>query len=167
MAADDAMDRRKSLTILFILRMRWIRFALLLLVIIGTEVVHGQDKYACQVLENFVSQKSVQQYLQLGSAPAGDLLVMDSSGAFRHCPAFIVGQLSVKVDGFDRTLNLDPQNRKDIARWQRKVLVYKYEIDGKFREVYFFFKVNNAVGSVRYKVSDKGVEAVKYNLSQL
>lgn len=139
----------------------------LLLLNVAGLVVRGQDKYACQVLEKFAAEKNVQMYLQLGAPPAGDLLVMDSSGAFRHCPAFVAGQVSVRVDAFDRMLNLDPQNRKDVARWQRKLLVYTYEVDGKFREVYFFFKPTNAVGSVRYKVSDKGVEAVKYNLGQL
>lgn len=145
--------------------MRLISF--LLLLACQSSVAKGQDKYACQVLQKFAAEKNVQMYLQLGAPPAGDLLVMDSSGAFRHCPGFTVGQVSVRVDGFDRMLNLDPQNRKDVMKWQRRLLVYKYEVDGKFREVYFFFKPTNAVGSVRYKVSDKGVDAVKYNLGQL
>jgi hypothetical protein len=91
---------------------------------------------------------------------------MDSSGAMKQCQPFMIGQLEVKVDGFDRTLNLDFQNRKDVARWQRKVLVYKYEVTDKYREIFFFYKPNNATGSVKYKVSDKGVSVSKYNLGQ-
>lgn len=143
-------------------------FLILLFASIGA-FASAQDvqNLKCEILSRFISDEKILNMCVITPSGNDSITIIDSVKAFAQCNSFRSRNRAVEIINSTNGLNKSVHVRNDLAAWQNKVLVYKYEISRKYHKVFYFYKPTNALGWAKYNIRRGKVISVDHQLGQL